>query len=270
MEQDFPTIPGQDAIFDKQVLQHYSVNPAYVHDLYYLQVELLKLQKHIHEHGLRLAILFEGRDTAGKGGAIFRFSQFLNPRHYRVVALGKPSEVEKGQWYFQRYIQELPNAGEIVFFDRSWYNRAVVEPVMGFCTPEQYELFLQQAPLFEKMIIDDGIILVKFWFSIDMEVQRHRIEDRLTDPLKQWKVSPIDLLAQEKWHEFTKYKNRMYELTSMPYSPWVITKGNIREAARIAAMRYLLYQIDYNGKSPDLALPEPELLWVHEPKGARK
>ncbi|MCB0569124.1 MAG: polyphosphate kinase 2 [Phaeodactylibacter sp.] len=260
MEQNFPIVPGQDELFDRQVLQHYSVNPAYAHDLYFLQVELLKLQKHIFEHGLRLAIIFEGRDTAGKGGAIFRFSQFLNPRHYRVVALGKPSEVEKGQWYFQRYIQELPNAGEIVFFDRSWYNRAVVEPVMGFCTREQYELFMEQAPLFEKMIIDDGIILFKFWFSIDMEVQRHRIDDRLTDPLKQWKVSPIDLLAQEKWNDFTHYKNLMYKRTSVPYSPWVIIKGNIREAARIAAMRYVLNKIEYAGKSAALNRPGPEIL----------
>ena len=257
--------PGQDEVFDKQVLQHYSINPAYVHDLYFLQVELLKLQKHIYENGLRLAILFEGRDTAGKGGAIFRFSQFLNPRHYRVVALGKPSEVEKGQWYFQRYVQELPNAGEIVFFDRSWYNRAVVEPVMGFCTPEQYELFMKQAPQFEQMITEDGILLFKFWFSIDMEVQRHRIEDRLSDPLKQWKVSPVDLLAQEKWDEFTQYKNIMYERTSMPYSPWIVIKGNIREVARIAAMRYLLYHMDYEEKSPELAPPPAEILRVYEP-----
>ena len=260
-----PMKPGQDEIFDKQVLQHYSINPAYVHDLYFLQVELLKLQKHIHEKGMRLAVLFEGRDTAGKGGAIFRFSQFLNPRHYRVVALGKPSEVEKDQWYFQRYIQELPNAGEIVFFDRSWYNRAVVEPVMGFCSTRQYELFMKQAPLFEQMIIEDGIILFKFWFSINMEVQRHRIEDRLSDPLKQWKVSPVDLLAQEKWDDFTKYKNIMYERTSTPYSPWVVIKGNIREVARIAAMRYMLYHIDYDEKSPELGPPSADVLWVHEP-----
>ncbi|MCB9286109.1 MAG: polyphosphate kinase 2 [Lewinellaceae bacterium] len=261
--------PGQDEIFDKQVLHHYSINPAYAHDLYFLQVELLKLQKYIYENGLRLAILFEGRDTAGKGGAIFRFSQFLNPRHYRVVALGKPSEVEKSQWYFQRYVQELPNGGEIVFFDRSWYNRAVVEPVMGFCTHEHYELFMKQAPLFEKMITEDGVILFKFWFSIDMEVQRHRIEDRLSDPLKQWKVSPVDLLAQEKWDEFTRYKNLMFERTSMPFSPWVIIKGNIREVARIAAMRYVLHNIDYEEKSVELAAPPQDVLWVYEPKGKK-
>ncbi|MCO6476377.1 MAG: polyphosphate kinase 2 [Phaeodactylibacter sp.] len=256
--------PGQDEVFDKQVLQHYSINPAYAHELYFLQVELLKLQKHIYENGLRLAIIFEGRDTAGKGGAIFRFSQFLNPRHYRIVALGKPSEVEKEQWYFQRYVQELPNAGEIVFFDRSWYNRAVVEPVMGFCTAEQYELFMRQAPLFEQMITEDGILLFKFWFSIDMEVQRHRIEDRLSDPLKQWKVSPVDLLAQEKWDEFTRYKNIMYERTSMPFSPWIIIKGNIREVARIAAMRYLLHHIDYEEKSPEMGPPPEDVLWTYK------
>ena len=261
--------PGQDEIFDKQVLHHYSINPAYAHDLYFLQVELLKLQKYIYENGLRLAILFEGRDTAGKGAAIFRFSQFLNPRRYRVVALGKPSEVEKSQWYFQRYVQELPNGGEIVFFDRSWYNRAVVEPVMGFCTHEHYELFMKQAPLFEKMITEDGVILFKFWFSIDMEVQRHRIEDRLSDPLKQWKVSPVDLLAQEKWDEFTRYKNLMFERTSMPFSPWVIIKGNIREVARIAAMRYVLHNIDYEEKSVELAAPPQDVLWVYEPKGKK-
>lgn len=252
--------PEEEAVF-----RAYSVDPAYVQELYFLQVELLKLQKHIYEQGLRLAILFEGRDTAGKGGAIFRFSQFLNPRHYRVVALGKPSENQRGQWYFQRYVKELPNAGEMVFFDRSWYNRAVVEPVMGFCTPEQYELFLRQAPLFERMLIEDGIILIKFWFSIDMEVQRSRIYDRLSNPLKQWKVSPVDLVAQEKWEEFSRYKAAMYERTHTDYSPWVIVRGNQREPARTAAMRYVLNAIEYPDRSAELRAPDGGILGAYAP-----
>lgn len=254
---------GEDKQFDEDVLRHYGVNPDYVHELYFLQVELLKLQKHIHEQGQRLAILFEGRDTAGKGSAIARFSQFLNPRHYRIVALGKPSEEERGQWYFQRYIRQLPNAGEMVFFDRSWYNRAVVEPVMGFCTQAQYERFMQQVNTMERMLTDDGIILVKFWFSIDAEVQRSRIEDRLSSPLKQWKVSPVDLLAQEKWDAFTAYKARMFEQTSTEANPWYVVKGNERERARIAAMRHVLYLLDYAGKTEKLQPPSEEILQRH-------
>ncbi|MEZ4989914.1 MAG: polyphosphate kinase 2 [Saprospiraceae bacterium] len=240
--------------------EFYQVATEYIAELYFLQVELLKLQKYVHDQRMRLAILFEGRDTAGKGAAIFRFTQFLNPREYRVVALGKPTEEERGQWYFQRYIKALPNEGEIVFFDRSWYNRAVVEPVMGFCDTEQYQRFMGQVGLLEKMLVDDGIILVKFWFSIDREQQKRRIEDRLVNPLKHWKVSPVDLAAQEKWHDFTSYKSIMFERTHTDYAPWVVIKGINREESRIHAMRYVLSLIDYQDRSPDLAPPDPEQL----------
>lgn len=245
--------------------EHYQINPLYLEEIYLLQVELLKLQKYISESGLRMAIIFEGRDTAGKGSGIFRFSQFLNPRHYRVVALGKPSEVERGQWYFQRYIEELPNAGEIVFFDRSWYNRAVVEPVMGFCTPEQYHLFMGQVNELEKMLVDDGIILVKLWFSIDAKVQKERIKSRLSSPLKRWKVSPVDLAATEKWEDFTYYKRRMFENTHTNYSPWVIVKGNQRERGRIEAMRYVLSLVNYQGKSSKLTGPDQSVVFLFHP-----
>lgn len=213
-----------------------------------LQIELLKLQKWVYDRQLRVAIIFEGRDTAGKGGSIFRFTRYLNPRLIRVVALPKPSEIELGQWYFQRYIKELPNPGEMVFFDRSWYNRAVVEPVMGFCTPEQYKLFLKQTPVFEQMLYEDGIILIKFWFSIDIQEQKVRIQERMTNPLKMWKLSTIDLKAQQMWDEFTEYKNKMFEATHTENNPWVIVKGNDKAIARTEAMRYVLNRIDYAGK----------------------
>ncbi len=246
----------------KQTIEEfYQVNPKYIEELYLLQVELLKLQKHIADHQLRLAILFEGRDAAGKGSAIFRFSQFLNPRNYRSVALGKPTKTEGGQWYFQRYIKRLPNAGEMVFFDRSWYNRAVVEPVMGFCTSEQYQLFMQQVNLFEKLLIEDGILLVKFWFSINIEEQKERIQKRLDTPLIRWKVSPVDLAAQEKWESFTHYKNAMFEHTHTEMSPWLIIRGSTREDGRIQAMRHILSLIDYDDKSSKILPVEKEKLF---------
>lgn len=232
-----------------------------------LQIELIKLQKWIQDQQLRLAIIFEGRDTAGKGGAIYRFTRYLNPRAMRVVALPKPNEVEKGQWYFQRYIKELPNPGEIVFFDRSWYNRAVVEPVMGFCTREQYELFLKQAPVFEQMLLDDGIMLIKFWFSIDIKEQKVRIEDRIQNPLKMWKLSTVDLKAQQMWDEFTNFKNEMFLHTHSAENPWVIVKGNHKPTARIEAMRYLLARLDYPEKSQAKVSfePNPEIINVFDP-----
>ena len=245
---------------NRTIQEFYQVNPIYIEELYFLQVELLKLQKHIKEQNMRLAILFEGRDTAGKGAAIFRFTQFLNPREYGTVALGKPTKEEKGQWYFQRYLQELPNAGEMVFFDRSWYNRAVVEPVMGFCTPAEYERFMQQVSPLEKMLVDDGVVLVKFWFSIDKFQQSSRIQQRIETPLIQWKVSPVDLAAQSKWDEFTNYKTLMFDKTHTAFAPWVIVRGNTREAGRIQAMRYVLSLIDYKDRSPDLKKVEEEQL----------
>jgi polyphosphate kinase len=213
-----------------------------------LQTELVRMQQWLRENRKRLVILFEGRDTAGKGGAIMRFVRFLNPRYYRVVALTKPSEMEKGQWYFQRYIKELPKPGEIVFFDRSWYNRAVVEPVMGFCTEDQYEQFMKQVVMLEKMLVEDGIKIIKLWFSIDIEEQKKRLEERKINPLKQWKLSTIDVQAQQKWDEYTHYKTKMFERTGTIDCPWVVIKGNDREHARKEAMRYVLNSIEYHRK----------------------
>ena len=246
----------------KQAIQdHYQIDAKYIEELYFLQVELLKLQKYIYDHKLRLAIFFEGRDTAGKGRAIFRFSQFLNPRLYKVIALGKPTKIERGQWYFQRYLKRLPNAGEIVFFDRSWYNRAVVEPALDFCTNEQYEQFMTQVNEVEKMLVQDGIMLIKFWFSIKLEDQKNRIQKRLDSPLMRWKVSPVDLVAQEKWDQFTHYKNIMFEKTHTKHCPWLIIQGNDREDSRIQAIRYVLSQLNYEDRSADLQAPISERLF---------
>jgi polyphosphate kinase 2 len=241
----------------KAIEDFYTVKPEHVHILYGLQVELLKLQKHIKENNLRLAILFEGRDTAGKGSAISRFSQFLNPQLYRTVALGKPTQLERGQWYFQRYMKQLPNAGCMAFFDRSWYNRAVVEPVMGFCTQEQYDRFMHQVNDVERMLVEDGLRIVKLWFSIDMTEQAMRIAQRLQTPLIQWKVSPVDLAAQEKWEDFTIYKNNMYRLTSTDQAPWMIVRGDSREHSRIQAMKYVLSLYDYEDKDHSICIPDP-------------
>ena len=249
----------------KPITEFYQVDAKYIDQLHFLQVELLKLQKYIADHKLRLAIFFEGRDTAGKGSAIARFTQFLNPSTYRTVALGKPTETERGQWYFQRYLSRMPDPGQIVFFDRSWYNRAVVEPVLGFCTPNQYELFIQQVEQLERMLIQDGLMLVKFWFSIKMEDQKARIKQRLDTPLIRWKVSPVDLAAQEKWDDFTVYKNRMFEKTSNEDSPWLIVQGNTREDSRIQAMQYILSLMDYEDRSGELALPDKKKLFYWQP-----
>lgn len=235
---------------NKDITSYYNVDEKFIEELYFLQVELLKLQKYIHDKNLRLAILFEGRDTAGKGSAISRFTQFLNPQSYKTVALGKPSKRERAQWYFQRYIKRLPDRGQIVFFDRSWYNRAVVEPVMGFCTTDQYKIFLEEVNLLENMLIRDGIVLVKFWYSISAEEQKNRIQKRMESPLERWKVSPVDLAAQEKWEDFTFYKQKMFENTATDVSPWVVVRGNSRENRRIQSMRYILSLFDYEDKSP--------------------
>ncbi len=213
-----------------------------------LQTEMVWMQLWLKKERKRLLIIFEGRDTAGKGGAIMRFVRFLNPRNYRVVALSKPTDIEKGQWYFQRYIKELPKPGEIVFFDRSWYNRAVVEPVMGFCSREQHEMFLKQVVTLENMLCEDGLIIIKLWFSIDIEEQKKRLEERKTNPLKQWKLSTVDIQAQQKWAEFTSYKDKMFAATGTLGCPWVIIKGNDREVARKEAMRYVLNRMDYEQK----------------------
>ena len=220
----------------------------YEKELELLQTELVQLQNSIQKKGARVAIIFEGRDSAGKGGAIKRFAEHLSPRAMNTVALGKPTAQEKGQWYFQRYVNHLPNAGEIVFFDRSWYNRAVVEPVMGFCTKEQYRRFMQQVPEFEHMLYESGIKIFKFWFSIDKSEQQKRFESRKTDPHKQWKVSSVDMKAQEMWDEYTKYKNHMFSLTHSDYCPWIVIKANNKKVSRLESIRYVLSMLDYENK----------------------
>lgn len=226
----------------------------YEDELIQLQIELVKLQRWFQDRGMRLAILLEGRDAAGKGGTIRRFTEHLNPRALRVVALPKPSDEEMGQWYFQRYSKQLPNKGEIVFFDRSWYNRAVVEPVNGFCTNNQYKRFMQQVPEFEHMLYEDGIHIIKFWFSISKEEQEKRIASRRENPLKQWKLSPIDHTAQELWDEYTGYKEEMFSRTHTSFSPWIIVKANNKKIARLESIRYVLSQFDYEGKSTKIRL----------------
>lgn len=238
------------------------VKLKYEQELEKLQIEMVRLQREVQLSGRRIAILFEGRDAAAKGGTIRRFIEHLNPRTARVVALNKPSEVEQGQWYFQRYSNQLPNRGEITFFDRSWYNRAVVEPVMGFCTKAQHKVFMQQVPEFEHMLYEDGIELIKFWFSISKETQAERFQARRSDPLKQWKISPVDERAQEKWDVYTKYKEEMFSKTHTSYSPWTIVKANDKKKARLESMRYVLSQLPYPDKDQAVTSlsPDPEVV----------
>jgi polyphosphate kinase 2 len=213
-----------------------------------LQIELLKLQNWIKANGRRLVVVFEGRDAAGKGGTIKRFTEHLNPRGARVVALEKPTDLERGQWYFQRYVQHLPSFGEIVLFDRSWYNRAGVERVMGFCTQEQYDEFLLQAPLFEKMLVGDGVDVVKFWFSVSADEQRTRFAIRQVDPVRQWKLSPMDIASLDKWNDYTNAKVAMFEATDTEHAPWTTVKSNDKKRARLEAMRHVLSLFDYENK----------------------
>jgi len=234
----------------------------YEDELKKLQIELVKLQKWIYAEKKRVVIVFEGRDAAGKGGNIRRFSEHLNPRSINLVALTKSTEVEKGQWYFQRYIKELSNPGEIVFFDRSWYNRAVVEPVMGFCTDEQYNRFMVQVPEFEHMLYEDGVKIIKFWFSISKEEQKSRFDARLKTPLKRWKFSPVDQKGQELWDKYTFYKEQMFSKTHTAYCPWITVKANNKKVARLETMRYVLSQFDYPGKDKAMTtlLPDPNVI----------
>jgi len=227
---------------------------------YHLQVELLKLQAWVKETGQRVIILFEGRDAAGKGGAIKRFMEHLNPRGARVVALEKPTDIEKGQWYFQRYVQHLPSRGEIVLFDRSWYNRAGVEQVMGFCTAEEYDEFMRQAPEFERNLARSGIHMIKFWFSVSRGEQRRRFKERRTHPLKQWKLSPVDMASLDKWDEYTKAKEAMFFYTDTADSPWTVVKSDCKKRARLNAMRYVLHKIPYATKDTDRIGPLDPLI----------
>lgn len=227
---------------------------------YRLQVELLKLQAWVRQTGQRVVILFEGRDAAGKGGAIKRFMEHLNPRGAHVVALEKPTETERGQWYFQRYIQHLPTAGEIVLFDRSWYNRAGVERVMGFCSQEEYVEFMNQAPQFERDLAHSGIHLIKFWFSVSREEQRRRFKERKSHPLKQWKLSPVDLASLDKWDDYTKAKEAMFFHSDTADAPWTVIKSDCKKRARLNAMRYVLHSLPYAGKDLDAIGPLDSLL----------
>lgn len=221
---------------------------TYEKELKMLQAELVDLQQWVAKHKKRVCVMFEGRDAAGKGSAIRRFIEHLNPRSMRVVALTKPTDVEKGQWYFRRYIKEMPNPGEIVFFDRSWYNRAVVEPVMEFCNEEEYDKFMVQVPEFEHMLYEDGVDLIKFWFSISKEEQIRRFNSRLQSPLKRWKFSPVDQEGQKRWDDYTYYKEQMFSKTHTTFSPWIIIKTNEKKEARLESMRYVLSKFKYENK----------------------
>ncbi|MGB5418537.1 polyphosphate kinase 2 [Algibacter sp.] len=238
----------------------YSVN--YEKELLKLQAELVDLQQWVAKHKKRVCILFEGRDAAGKGGAIRRFTEHLNPRSMRVVALTKPTDVERGQWYFRRYIKELPDPGELVFFDRSWYNRAVVEPVMGFCGEEAYNKFMVQVTEFEHMLYEDGVIIIKFWFSISKDEQERRFDSRMANPLKEWKFSEVDKQGQILWDKYTYYKEQMYSKTHTSFSPWIIIKTNNKKEARLESMRHVLSKFNYEGKgnSGTTILPDPNVV----------
>ena len=221
---------------------------TYERQKYRLQVELLKLQAWVKETGQKVVILFEGRDAAGKGGTIKRFMEHLNPRGARVVALEKPTEVERGQWYFQRYVQHLPTNGEIVLLDRSWYNRAGVERVMGFCTDYEYTEFMRQVPEFERMLARQGVHLIKFWFSVSREEQRRRFKERKVHPLKQWKLSPIDMASLDKWEDYTRAKEAMFFHTDTADAPWTVIKSDCKKRARLNALRYILHKLPYANK----------------------
>ncbi|MFC2176353.1 polyphosphate kinase 2 [Bacteroidota bacterium] len=239
-------------------LSKHVANREYEIELMKLQAEMVSLQRWVHENKLRVAIILEGRDASGKGGSIKRYTEHLNPRSSRVVALDKPTDKERGQWYFRRYIAELPEPGQIVFFDRSWYNRAVVEPVMGFCDKKQYNQFMVQVPEFEHMLYEDGVIIIKFWFSITKKEQKKRFDSRLTNPLKEWKFSPVDLKGQELWDKYTFYKEEMFTKTHTNFSPWIIVKTNNKKVARLESLRYILSRFDYDGKTKNRSLLQPD------------
>ncbi len=264
--EEFESIKNNEELLSLLKTKNISYNKVvdtlfYNNELRLLQIELVKLQNYISEKKKRVAIVFEGRDAAGKGGNIRRFMEHLNPRSSRLVALNKPTDVEKGQWYFQRYVKELPNPGEIVFFDRSWYNRAVVEPVMGFCSAIQYKQFLVQVPEFEHMMYEDGVVIIKFWLSITKEEQQVRFEARKENPLKRWKFSPVDKQGQILWDKYTHYKSEMFSKTHTSYSPWMIIKTNDKKVARLEAMRHVLSQFDYEGKldAGTVVNPDPNI-----------
>ncbi|MGB6208124.1 polyphosphate kinase 2 [Mycobacterium sp.] len=265
-DDDDPVLLDRDGNHIDTWRERYPYDHRLPHDEYEwlkrrLQIELLKLQNQGKRSGTRHVIVFEGRDAAGKGGTIQRFMEHLNPRSARVVALEKPTEREQTQWYFQRYISHLPAAGEMVLFDRSWYNRAGVEKVMGFCTPGQYDEFIEQAPLFEQMLVSNGITLTKFWFSVSPAEQRTRFAVRVVDPVRQWKFSPMDMESINKWDDYTAAKEAMFATTDTDVAPWIVVKSNDKKRARINAMRHLLAKCDYDDKDQEV-VGEPDPLIV--------
>jgi len=233
----------------------------YEEEKYQLQIELLKFQNYAQDTGTKHVILFEGRDAAGKGGTIKRFMEHLNPRAARVVALTKPTETELGQWYFHRYVTHLPTAGEMVLFDRSWYNRAGVERVMGFVTDRDHDIFLREAPLFEGMLVESGFSLTKLWFSVTQSEQRTRFAIRQIDPVRQWKLSPMDIASLDKWDDYTEAKEAMFFYTDTADAPWIVVKSNDKKRARLEAIRHVLAQFDYDGKDTEVAIPpDPKIV----------
>jgi len=232
-------------------------NAVYEAELFRLQTEFVKLQEWVKHHGARIVVIFEGRDAAGKGGTIKRITEYLSPRVSRIAALPAPTERESGEWYYQRYVAHLPTKGEIVLFDRSWYNRAGVEKVMGFCTPQQHSLFLRQTPVFERMLIDDGILLRKYWFSVSTDEQLRRFRKRLNDPVRQWKLSPMDLESVYRWEDYSRAKDEMMVHTDLPESPWYVVESDIKKHARLNMMNHLLSTIDYHDvERPKVELPK--------------
>lgn len=241
----------------------------YKEELYALQVELLKMQRYVKDAGLKIAVIFEGRDAAGKGSTISRFTQNINPRGARVVALPKPTEAQAGQWYFQRYVAQLPSPGEVVFFDRSWYNRAVVEPVMGFCRPELTQLFLNEVPAFERSLVEHGIHLTKFWLDVSRDEQKRRFKQRRVDPVRRWKLSPVDIASLDRWDDYTAAIEEMFRKTESPVAPWTIIRSDDKRRARLNAIRVFLHSIEYAEKDEEQIGPVDGLIVKSVPEYLR-
>ena len=241
----------------------------YKEELYALQVELLKMQRYVKDAGLKIAVIFEGRDAAGKGSTISRFTQNINPRGARVVALPKPTDAQAGQWYFQRYVAQLPSPGEVVFFDRSWYNRAVVEPVMGFCRPEQTQLFLNEVPAFERSLVEHGIHLTKFWLDVSRDEQKRRFKQRRVDPVRRWKLSPVDIASLDRWDDYTAAIEEMFRKTESPVAPWTIIRNDDKRRARLNAIRVFLHSIEYAEKDEEQIGPVDGLIVKSVPEYLR-
>ena len=241
----------------------------YKEELYALQVELLKMQRYVKDAGLKIAVIFEGRDAAGKGSTISRFTQNINPRGARVVALPKPTEAQAGQWYFQRYVAQLPSPGEVVFFDRSWYNRAVVEPVMGFCRPEQTQLFLNEVPAFERSLVEHEIHLTKFWLDVSRDEQKRRFKQRRVDPVRRWKLSPVDIASLDRWDDYTAAIEEMFRKTESPVAPWTIIRSDDKRRARLNAIRVFLHSIEYAEKDEEQIGPVDGLIVKSVPEYLR-